>query len=113
MGGGWAIKLAMREPRAKATVVNYGAIPSEPAAVANIRSAILGNFGAEDHGIPPADVKTFEETLKQTGHDVDIKIYEGAGHAFENPNNKAGYVPAAAADAQSRADAFLAKYLRR
>lgn len=113
MGGGWALKLAMNEPRSKAVVINYGQLATDPAAVANIRPAIMGNFGANDRGIPPADVKAFETTLKQTGHDPDIKIYEGAGHAFMNPNNTGGYVPAAAADAQARIDAFLAKHLRR
>jgi carboxymethylenebutenolidase len=113
MGGGWALQLAIKDPRLAAAVINYGHLATDPAAVANIRPAIMGNFGALDRGIPPADVKTFETTLKQTGHDVDIKIYDGAGHAFMNPNNKEGYVPAAAADAQARIDAFLAKHLGR
>ena len=113
MGGGWALKLAVHEPIAKAVISNYGQIITDPAAVANLRPAILGNYGAEDRGIPPADVKAFESALKQTGHDADIKIYEGAGHGFMNPNNKEGFVPAAAADAWSRIDAFLAKHLGR
>jgi len=113
MGGGWALKLTAAQPRVKALVINYGQLITDPSVVANLRPAILGNFGAEDRGIPPADVKTFETALKQTGHDVDIKIYEGAGHAFMNPNNKEGYVPAAANDAQARIDAFLAKQLGR
>jgi carboxymethylenebutenolidase len=111
MGGGWALKLTMKEPRLAAAVINYGQLATDPAAIANIRPPLLGNFGANDRGIPPADVKVFENALKQTGHDVDIKIYDGAGHAFMNPNNKEGYVPAAAADAQARIDAFLAKHL--
>ena len=101
----------MKEPRLAAAVINYGQLATDPAAIANIRPPLLGNFGANDRGIPPADVKAFENALKQTGHDVDIKIYDGAGHAFMNPNNKEGYVPAAAADAQARIDAFLAKHL--
>jgi len=111
MGGGWALQLAMKEPRLNAAVINYGHLATDPSAIANIRPAVLGNFGAEDRGIPAADVKAFETALKQTGHDVDVKIYEGAGHAFMNPNNKEGYVPAAAADAQARIDAFLKKHL--
>ena len=113
MGGGWALKLAATEPRSKAVVVNYGQLMTDQSVVANLRPAILGNFGAEDRGIPPADVKAFETTLKQTGHDVDIKIYEGAGHGFMNPNNKEGYAPAATADAWTRIDAFLSKQLGR
>jgi carboxymethylenebutenolidase len=40
---------------------------------------------------------------------VDIKIYSGASHAFENPNNKRGYRPEAAADAWSRTLKFYAQ----
>jgi carboxymethylenebutenolidase len=43
---------------------------------------------------------------------VDIKIYDGAGHAFQNPNNKQGYRPEAAADAAQRISAFFQKYLK-
>jgi dienelactone hydrolase len=32
---------------------------------------------------------------------VDIEIYDGAGHAFENPANKCGYRPKATANAWS------------
>jgi carboxymethylenebutenolidase len=38
---------------------------------------------------------------------VDIKIYDGAGHAFENPTNKSGYRLEAAADAWFRTLAFF------
>ena len=59
-----------------------------------------------------ADVKSFETALHKDGKSADFKIYEGAGHAFMNPNNKGGYVPAAAEDAWSRIDHFLAEHLR-
>ena len=36
---------------------------------------------------PPDDVHKFEQTLKQLGQKVDIKICDDAGHAFENPNH--------------------------
>jgi len=86
---------------------------ADPASIAKIHAPILGNFGAEDRGIPPADVKAFESSLKKDGKSADIKIYDGAGHAFMNPNNKGGYVKSAADDAQSRIDKFLREVLRR
>jgi carboxymethylenebutenolidase len=57
-------------------------------------------------------VKTFESKLKEKNKDVDIKIYDGAQHAFMNPENKSGYDDAAAKDAWSRIDAFFAKTLK-
>ena len=46
------------------------------------------------------------------GKPVDAKIYPDAGHAFENPNNKGGYKPEDAADAQARMKQFFAKELK-
>jgi carboxymethylenebutenolidase len=112
MGGSWSIKLAVDQPKLAACVVNYGWLPSDPALLAKIKAPVLGNFGAEDQGIPAKDVKAFEAAMKADGKTADIKIYDGAGHAFENPNNKQGYRPEAAADAGQRSSAFFQKYLK-
>jgi carboxymethylenebutenolidase len=112
MGGGWSIKLAVDQPKLAACVVNYGPLPTDPANIAKIKAPVLGNFGAEDQGISPEKVHAFESAMKADGKMVDIKIYAGAGHAFENPDNKAGYRPEATADAVQRAAAFFQKYLR-
>jgi len=112
MGGSWSIKLAVDQPKLAACVVNYGWLPSDPALIAKIKAPVLGNFGAEDQGIPPKDVQAFGTAMKADGKTADIKIYDGAGHAFENPNNKQGYRPEAAADAGQRSAAFFQKYLK-
>lgn len=112
MGGGWSMKLAEDQPKLAAFVVNYGSLPTDRAIIAKIQAPMLGNFGAEDRGIPPESVRAFETAMKSDGKNVDIKIYEGAGHAFQNANNKEGYRPEATADADKRIDVFFAKYLR-
>jgi carboxymethylenebutenolidase len=112
MGGGWSIKLAVDQPKLAAVVVNYGSLPTDPASIAKIHAPVLGNFGAEDQGIPPKDVKAFEAALKADGKSADVKIYDGAGHGFENPNNKQGYRAEAAADASKRINTFFQKYLK-
>lgn len=112
MGGGYAVQLAMHVPRLGACVVNYGALPTDPNDIQNIGSPLLGNFGADDRGITPADVQAFQKTMDTLGRHVDLKIYDGAGHAFENPNNKDGYRPVAAEDAWNRTIAFLNKSLK-
>jgi carboxymethylenebutenolidase len=112
MGGGWSIKLAMSEPKLAACAVNYGSLPTEAASIAKIKAPVLGNFGADDRGITPDSVHAFDAAMKAAGKPVDVKIYDGAGHAFENPNNKDGYRPQAAADAWARMDAFFKKTLQ-
>jgi carboxymethylenebutenolidase len=88
-------------------VVNYGALPTDPADIAKIHAPMLGNFGADDKGITPADVQAFQAAMKKAGKSLDAKIYDGAGHGFENPNNKDGYRQAAADDAWQRTLSFL------
>jgi len=112
MGGGYSLDVALQEPSLKATVINYGHLATDSGSLKKINAAILGNFGAQDQGIPPEDVKKFEQTLKQDGKKVDIKIYPDAGHAFENPNNTGGYRAADAADAWQRTVNFLASNLK-
>lgn len=112
MGGGYALDVALQEPDLAATVINYGHLATDPDALKKINAPILGLFGGQDHGIPPADVNKFEQQLKQLGKKVDIKIYDDAGHAFENSNNKDGYRPADAADAWKRTVDFLAMTLK-
>jgi len=111
-GGGFALDLTIAEPRLAASVINYGHLVTDPAAIAKIGTPILGNFGAQDRGIPPADVRAFDQALKKAGKSSDLKIYAGAGHAFMNPNNKGGYRTTAAEDAWGRIDQFLARALR-
>jgi carboxymethylenebutenolidase len=53
-------------------------------------------------------VHKFEQTPKQRGKKVDIKLCDDAGHAFENPNHKNGYRASYAADAWTRTVDFLA-----
>jgi carboxymethylenebutenolidase len=113
MGGRYALALATEEPGLDATVAYYGAPPTDEAAIGRIQAAVLGNFGAQDEGPSPAQVKAFEAAMKKAGKSADLKIYEGAGHAFANVNNPwKGYREAQARDAWARTTAFFAKHLK-
>ncbi len=113
MGGGYALDVALQEPDLAALVINYGHLATDPDALKKINAPILGIFGGQDRGITPDDVHKFEQQLKQWGKKVEIKIYDDAGHAFENPNNKDGYRAADAADAWKRTVDFLATTLKK
>jgi carboxymethylenebutenolidase len=111
MGGGYALSFAVADPNLKAVVANYGPPPTDQASLAEIKAAILGNYGGQDKGISPESVQSFAADMKKLGKSVDVKIYPDAGHAFENPNNKAGYRAEDAADAKSRYLRFFAREL--
>jgi carboxymethylenebutenolidase len=114
MGGMYALALATEEPGLAAVVAYYGAPPSDEAAIARIKAPVLGNFGGEDKGPSPEQVKAFEASMKKAGKAVDVKIYPGAGHAFANVNNPwKGYKEDAARDAWARTVAFFARHLKK
>lgn len=112
MGGGYSLAAAIAEPTVKATVINYGRLVTDEQTLKGINASILGIFGAQDRGIPVDSVKKFEQQMNKLGKHVDIKIYDDAGHAFENPNNKEGYRPEDAADAWKRQVDFFARELK-
>jgi carboxymethylenebutenolidase len=114
MGGRYTLALTTEEPTLAAAVAYYGAPPTDPKAIAAIKAPILGNYGGEDKGPAPDDVKAFEAAMQKAGKTIDVKVYPGAPHAFANPNNPwKGYRPEAAADAWSRTTAWFAKYLKK
>jgi carboxymethylenebutenolidase len=113
MGGGYSLDVALQEPTLSAAVINYGHLATDPGSLKQVNAAILGNFGGQDRGIPVEDVKKFDQTLRELGKQVDIKIYADAGHAFENPSNKNGYRAEDAADAWQRTVNFLASRLKK
>jgi carboxymethylenebutenolidase len=112
MGGGYSLDLALNDPKLKAAVINYGHLAADDATLKKINAPILGIFGGQDRGIPPADVNKFEAQLKALGKTVEIHIFPDAGHAFENPDNKQGYRADDAAQAWKLTVDFLAKNLK-
>jgi carboxymethylenebutenolidase len=113
MGGGYSLDVAIEEPTLAADVINYGHLVTDSDTIKKINAPVLGLFGGQDRGITPDDVHKFEAAMKQAGKKVEIKIYDDAGHGFENPNNKEGYRPADAADAWKRTVDFLAENLKK
>jgi carboxymethylenebutenolidase len=111
-GGGWSLNTTLLMPeKIAATVIYYGHLEADPAKLATIRHPVIGFFGAEDKSIPAEGVRQFEAALKKQGTPVEIKIYDGAGHAFANPSG-GNYRPDAAKDSWRKTTAFLARNLK-
>jgi carboxymethylenebutenolidase len=113
MGGGYSLDVALQEPTLAADVINYGHLATDPDALKKINAPILGLFGAQDRGITPDDVHKFEQQMKRLGKKIDVQIYDDAGHAFENPNNKTGYRAEDTADVWKRTVEFLTATLKK
>lgn len=111
-GGGWSLRASLAMPKDIAgTVIYYGRLVTDSAALAAIENPVLGIFGSEDRGIPVADVRRFEQALEDLGKDARIHVYEGADHAFANPTGTR-YQAAAAEDAWAKTLTFFAETLR-
>lgn len=108
-GGTYSFALAAADDRVLAAIPFYGA-PPELAEVPNISARVLALYGRNDprliDGLPEV-----AEAMQRAGVDFESKIYEGTGHAFFNDTNEHAYDADAAADAWSRANAFLSRVL--
>jgi len=110
-GGGWSLRAALRFSDLDAAVIYYGRLKTDPAQLKTIKAAVLGVFGNQDRGIPPASVDAFEKGLKAAGITHAIHRYD-ANHAFANPSS-ARYDAESASDAWDKVRAFLAEKLKR
>ncbi|GIW25443.1 dienelactone hydrolase family protein [Meiothermus sp.] len=95
-GGGLTWRMATEVPELKAAVPFYGPAP-DLAKVPNIKAAVLGIYGGNDARIN-AGIPALEAALKAANIRYQIKIYEGANHAFYNDTG-ANYQKDAAEDA--------------
>jgi len=111
-GGKWSLLLAENDLFLAACVSNYGSLPTDPGAIQKIHAPVLAIFGADDRTISASDVDDFETAMNSAHKSIDVKIYPGAGHGFENSDNKLGYREGAAEDAWQRTVAFLDQHLK-
>ena len=107
-GGGQAWRLATQEPRMRAVVAFYG--PNPPLEdVPNIRAAVLGIYGEEDQRIM-AQEPELEEALADAGKTYEMRVFEGANHAFFNDTGQR-FDPEAAREAWSDTIDWFGEYL--
>jgi carboxymethylenebutenolidase len=97
MGGGLALATALRPASgADAVHVYYGGGMPAAEQIATIRIPVMGSYGSLDAGIPAEQVTMLRETLERAGVPNDVKMYEGAQHAFFNDTRPAYHAEAAA-----------------
>jgi carboxymethylenebutenolidase len=111
-GGAQSLQLALNDPKLVAAVIYYGQPVADPKELSKIHAVVLGIFGEADASIPMERVQEFDQALTKVGVTHEIHTYPGAKHAFASPTHGANYMPEAAADADRKAGAFLAKYLK-
>ncbi len=105
-------------PRLKAAVAWYGPIMGSPSGIqpqnvmdiaGQLRSPLLGLYGAKDPGIMPLDVQAAAAKARAAGATVEIVVYPDAGHGF-HADYRPTYVRDAAVDGWDRMLAWFRKY---
>lgn len=107
-------------PDVKAGVAFYGSLvdpasqksvwPKSPIELApEMKAPVLGLYGSEDQGIPPAQVETMRAALAAAGKTAEFKIYPGAPHGF-HADYRPSYHPEAANDAWQQMSAWLRRW---
>jgi carboxymethylenebutenolidase len=122
-GGRVVLISALKAKGLDAAVAFYGppAGSNDPAKInptaqaASLTCPLMGNYGALDPAIPVAAVQAFQQAAQASGQPLDFKIFDNAGHAFNNDtrpfSNGLGYVPSAATEAWGRTLTWFRKYL--
>jgi carboxymethylenebutenolidase len=106
-GGGMTLSYAAAQPKVVAAVSYYGPTPQPPSVMEATRAAILANYGADDARVN-AGIPDLEAAL--TGKTFEKRIYEGAGHAFNNDTRDA-YREDAAVGAWTATLDWFSRYL--
>jgi carboxymethylenebutenolidase len=86
-GGGISLQSALLAGKqAVGCVIYYGRPEKDVEKLKTLNTDVLGIFGSQDQGIPPASVQEFEENMKKADKKITVKMYD-AVHAFANPSN--------------------------
>lgn len=110
MGGFHALNVACHNRDVRVVTPFYGRIPPD-SVLESLNAPVLYFFGEKDHHLPAADVDRLEQFIRRTGRSGGVVRYPEADHAFFNDTRKEVYRPADAADAWTRALAFIRRHL--
>ena len=117
-GGRTVWEYSAHNPNLKAGVAFYGTVvdpanpgwPKSPIQLApEMKAPVLGLYGAEDQGIPVAQVEQMKAALAAANKTAEFHIYPGAPHGFE-ADYRPSYRKEAAEDAWNQMQAWFRKY---
>ncbi len=126
MGGRYTLLMAVTSDRLDAAVDCWGGFidratpdqrstperPTPPLELAEaLRCPLLAAVGAEDHNPSPAIAEQLRERAAASGQEVEVDVYEGAGHAFL-ADYRPTYRPEPAARLWERIVPFLSRHLQ-
>lgn len=106
-GGGMTLSFAAAQPKVLAAVAYYGPTPDPASVMSTTNAAILAQYGANDARVN-AGIDALEKAM--AGKVLEKRVYDGAGHAFNNDTGGA-YVEARAVEAWTATLDWFGRYL--
>ena len=85
-GGGILLNLARLGEDLNGVVSFHGSLLGTPAVKELLKAKILVCHGAADSFVPQSEIDQFKKQMDSIGADYTFKVYEGATHAFTNPD---------------------------
>lgn len=111
MGGVYTLLTACTN-QVDAAVAFYG-LPDDLSVIKNLSCPLLFIGGEKDQWITVEKMKRLEAELNNQGKEAEVKIYQGADHAFFNDTRPEVYSPQNAQDAWQRAITFFSRHLQK
>lgn len=108
-GGQRTNQLAILDPELLAAVPYYGRQPTKD--IEKINAKMMLQYAGDDPRVN-AGMDAYVKALKDAGKSVEVFVYDGAKHAFNNDANPARYDAAAAKQAWERTVGFLKANLK-
>jgi carboxymethylenebutenolidase len=117
-GGRSVWEYAAHSSQLKAGVAFYGSLIDPPNTVwpkspmqlvSEMKAPVLGLYGADDQGIPPAQVEQMKAALAAANKRAEFHIFPGAPHGF-HADYRPSYRKEAAEAAWSEMQSWLKKY---
>jgi len=108
--GGSAVLELARSGADVAGVVSFhgGLATPAPAKPGDVKAKVLVCNGAADEFVKPEEVAAFEKEMKDAGADAKVINYEGAVHAFTNPDADRHKIPNIAYNEKADKESFEA-----
>ena len=91
MGGGLALLAACRANEFSAGVIYFPSIYPDTSELENAACPLLFHYGTADVVTPRSEIDRITETLNRANKPHELKLYEGANHAFVNSTHPAMY----------------------
>lgn len=97
-GGSGVLELARSGAKLRAAVCFHGELATSAPAQPGIDTRLLVLTGSEDPFVPQAQRQQFEDEMRNANASWEMIVYEGAQHAFTNPEADQSAIPGMAFD---------------